>query len=120
MRKADTPNVYKIPANYSDSGKWLGGLIDQRRGMEAALLVLVIGLLEFGIPGMDGVPKVFLMVFTLMPIAVLALAGINGDSLFQFMGYLVRWIGTKRIIIMRRHGRYTRPIQKRKEQYFED
>jgi hypothetical protein len=36
-------NVYAIPANYTDSGKLLGGMIDTRNAVETAILLLAVG-----------------------------------------------------------------------------
>lgn len=36
-------NVYAIPANYTDSGKLLGGMIDTRNAIETVILVLALG-----------------------------------------------------------------------------
>ena len=36
-------NVYAIPANYTDSGKLLGVMIDTRNANETVILVLALG-----------------------------------------------------------------------------
>ena len=34
-------NVYAIPANYTDSGKILGGMLELRNALEAGVLLLL-------------------------------------------------------------------------------
>lgn len=36
-------NVYAIPANYTDSGKLFGGMVDTRNAVEAVLLLSAVG-----------------------------------------------------------------------------
>ena len=42
MEEKEYSNVYAIPANYTDSGKLLGGMIDTRNAIEALLLVFLV------------------------------------------------------------------------------
>ena len=43
MDEREYNNVYAIPANYTDSGKLLGGMIDTRNAIETVILVLALG-----------------------------------------------------------------------------
>ena len=43
MDEKEYSNVYAIPANYTDSGKLLGGMVDTRNAIEAVLLVILVG-----------------------------------------------------------------------------
>ena len=36
-------NIYAIPANYTDSGKILGGMLEPRNAVEAVILVVLLG-----------------------------------------------------------------------------
>ena len=43
MDEKEYSNVYAIPANYTDSGKLLGGMIETRNAIETVLLVAAVG-----------------------------------------------------------------------------
>ena len=94
-------NVYAIPANYTDSGKLLGGMIAPRNAVETVLLVVLFGYLEFLIP-MPGMAKVITMVVTLIPLAMISMMGIDGDSLCQYVGHIFRHLSRRRKIHFRR------------------
>ena len=94
-------NVYAIPANYTDSGKLLGGMITPRNAVETVLLVVLFGYLEFLIP-MPGMAKVITMVVTLIPMGMISMMGIDGDSLCQYIGHIFRHLLRRRKIHFRR------------------
>ena len=43
MEEKEYSNVYAIPANYTDSGKLLGGMVETRNAVEAVALVGLVG-----------------------------------------------------------------------------
>ena len=49
MDEKEYSNVYAIPANYTDSGKLLGGMVDTRNAIEAVLLVILVGSAIMGV-----------------------------------------------------------------------
>ena len=68
MEDKEYSNVYAIPANYTDSGKLFGGMVDTRNAVEAVLLLAVVGAPElFWIP-MSGTIRVVVMTVTLIPL----------------------------------------------------
>lgn len=100
-------NVYAIPANYTDSGKLFGGMVDTRNAVEAVLLLAAVGALElFWIP-MSGTIRVVVMTVTLIPLGVVAVMGVDGGSLFQYIGHILRFWSHRRKLHFRRigHGR---------------
>ena len=54
-------NVYAIPANYTDSGKLLGGMIDTRNAIETVILVLALGYPELILIPMPGTIRIVVM-----------------------------------------------------------
>ena len=55
MENAEFNNVYAIPANYTDSGKLLGGMLETRNAVETVALVILVGYPElflFSMPAM--------------------------------------------------------------------
>ena len=104
MDDKEYSNVYAIPANYTDSGKLFGGMVDTRNAVEAVLLLSAVGAPElFWIP-MSGTIRVVVMTVTL---GVVAVMGVDGGSLFQYIGHILRFWSHRRKLHFRRigHGR---------------
>ena len=43
MSDREIPNLYAIPANYTDSGRLFGGMLEARNTVEAVFLLPLIG-----------------------------------------------------------------------------
>ena len=107
MEEKGFNNIYAIPANYTDSGKLFGGMLEVRNTIEAAALLLMIGYPELMWLPVSGTIKVVLMTITLLPLGVVALMGIAGDSLLQYFGHIVRhWIKRRKVHYRRIGYRY--------------
>ena len=106
-------NVFAIPANYTDSGKILGGMLELRNALEAGFLLILTGYPELMWLPATGTIKIVVMTVTLLPLGVLAVMGIDDDSLFQYLGHVMRFAGSRRKIHMKRVG-YHDPTKKRK------
>ena len=65
-------NVYAIPANYTDSGKLLGGMVETRNAVEAGTLVLLVGYPELMWIPMSATIRIVVMTVTLIPLLVVA------------------------------------------------
>ena len=109
-------NVYAIPANYTDSGKILGGMLELRNALEAGILLLLVGYPELMWLPVAGTIKIVIMTLTLLPLGVLAVMGIDGDSLFQCLGHVLAFAGNSRKIHMRRVGYQYDPKKERKKE----
>ena len=97
-------NVYAIPANFTDSGKLFGGMVEPRNAIEALILILGLGYPELMLIPMPTTVKIVVMVVTLIPLAVLAVMGVDGDSLFQYLGHIFRHFLHRRTLHCRRVG----------------
>lgn len=98
MEEKEFNDIYAIPANYTDSGKILGGMLSPRNAFEALILVLLVGFLEFTLIPVSGTIRIVLMTMTLIPLAIITLMGVDGDSLFQFIGHIVQFLKKKRTL----------------------
>lgn len=108
-------NVYAIPANYTDSGKLLGGMIDTRNAVETAILLVVVGYPELILIPMPGTIRIVVMTVTLLPLAVISVMGVDGGSLFQYIGHIIRFWTHRRKLHFRRIGyRYDQTEVKKK------
>lgn len=92
MEEKEYSNIYAIPANYTDSGKLMGGMVETRCAVEAIFLVGLVGYPElFWIP-MPTTIRIVCMTVTLLPLGVVALMGADGGSLLQYLwNTLVGW-----------------------------
>lgn len=104
LKEEEYDNVYAIPANYTDSGKLFGGMLEVRNAVEAAVLLLGLGYPELVWIPMSGTIRVVVMTVTLLPAAVLCVMGMNGDSLFQYIGHVFRYLAGRRKLHYRRVG----------------
>lgn len=114
MEDREFDNVYSIPANYSDSGKILGGMLEPRNAIEAVILLIVVGYPELMWIPMPSTIRIVVMTVTLIPLAVVAMMGIDGDSLFQYLGHIIHYFFNRRKLTFRRVGYKYDPAQLRK------
>ncbi len=106
MDEKETENIYAIPANYTDSGKILGGMLSLRNVFEALVLVLIFGFIELKLIPMQDTVRIVIMVVTLLPIALVALMGIDGESLFQYIGHVFKFVRHRRRLHFKTIGGY--------------
>ena len=109
MENNEYNNVYAIPANYTDSGKLLGGMLETRNTVESVFLLILVGYPELFWLHMAATMKIVVMVLTLIPLAVVSLMGIDGDSLFQYLGHIIRFFINRRKLHFRRIGYHYDP-----------
>ena len=114
MEDREFDNVYSIPANYTDSGKILGGMLEPRNAIEAVILLIVVGYPELMWIQMPSTIRIVVMTVTLIPLAVVAMMGIDGDSLFQYLGHIIHYFFNRRKLTFRRVGYKYDPAQLRK------
>lgn len=110
----DYISSYAIPANYTDSGKLFNGLIETRNAVETVFLLLLVGYPELFLLPLPGTMRIVVMVVTLLPLGVLGAMGIDGDSLFQFIGHIINYWLKRRKLHMRRIGYHYDPSQLKK------
>ena len=87
---------YVIPADYTDSGKWLGGLLSFRNAVETIILLAGLGYIEGALIPMSGTVRIIVMVLTMLPLGLITMMGIDGDSLFEYVGHIFRFLRRKR------------------------
>ena len=104
MEEKEYNNVYAIPANYTDSGKLLGGMVETRNAVEAVFLIGLVGYPELMWLPVSATIKIVIMTVTLLPLGVVAVMGIDGDSLLQYLGHMIAFWRNKRKLHFRRIG----------------
>ena len=91
-------DIYFIPPNFLTEGRILGGSIRIRNAVEAALLVLAVSLPLVRLPVSVTVKAVLLCLLPL-PLGILGIAGIDGDSLTEFAVNWCRWYFRRRVAL---------------------
>ena len=109
MEEKEYSNVYTIPANYTDSGKLFGGMVDTRNAIETLFLVALVGYPELFLIPMPGTIRIVVMTVTLLPLAVLCVMGVDGGSLFRF------WTNRRKLHFKRIGYRYEQTKNQRKK-----
>ena len=104
MDDKEFANVYAIPANYTDSGKLLGGMLETRNTVETGFMLLIFGYPQLMWMAMPVAAKVVMMTVTLLPLSVIGLMGIGGDSLMQYAAHMVMFFARRRKLHFRRIG----------------
>ena len=119
MEEKEYSNVYAIPANYTDSGKLLGGMVETRNAVEAVALVILVGYPELMWIPMPTTIRIVVMTVTLIPLAVVAFMGIDGDSLLQYLGHIFSFWKNRRVLHFRRIGHKYDPKELKKPEKLE-
>ena len=115
MEEKEFNNTYAIPANYTDSGKIFGGMLEIRNTVETGILLILLGYPELMLIPMSGTIRIVVMTVTLLPLSVLSLMGLDGDSLFQYLGHMVLYFARRRKLQFRRVGFPYEPKRQRKK-----
>ena len=104
MDDKEINNVFAIPANYTDSGKLMGGMLETRNTIETGFLLVLAGYPELVWMSIPVMAKVIVMTVTLLPLGVIGLMGIGGDSLVQYAARVALFISRRRQLHLRRIG----------------
>lgn len=115
LEEKEISNIYAIPANYTDSGKLLGGMVEPRNAVETGFLLFLVGAPELLWIPMFGTLRVVVMTVTLLPLGVVSLMGVDGGSLFQYLGHILRFWTHRRKLHFRRVSSYGKEKRKTKK-----
>ena len=115
MEEKEISNIYAIPANYTDSGKLLGGMVEPRNAVETGFLLCLVGAPELLWIPMSGTLWVVVMTVTLLPLGVVSLMGVDSGSLFQYLGHILRFWTHRRKLHFRRVSSYGKEKRKAKK-----
>lgn len=93
MPQKERADIYTIPPNFAKEGTILSGRVETRNAIEAAVLVFfllqALLSLDWGTRA-----KIYAGVIIIIPVAIFAVIGVQGESLtsfvFQFFRYLVK------------------------------
>jgi len=97
-KQHETRDIYVIPPNYTEAGAILGGMLKLRNAVEAGILALAVGLPVFSISGLSLTTRIIIICLTALPLAMIALIGISGESLSSFAVIFYKYLKNKRIV----------------------
>lgn len=96
MEEKEQENIYSVPANYTDSGKILGGILSVRNVIEAIILVALLAFAEVKLLPLEDTVRIVVMIVTLLPLGIVSLMGIDGDSMLQYLGHITHFLFRRR------------------------
>lgn len=96
MEDTEHETLYAIPTNYTDSGKLFGGMIETRNAVETLIIAVAIGYPELMFINMPGTVRAVVMTLTVLPPSIIALMGIDGYSLMQYLWHIIVYLKRQR------------------------
>ena len=90
-------DVYVIPPNFIEGGTLLGGMFKTRNVIEAGVLGLLVGLPVLNL-GISITTRVIILCLTALPLVLVALIGISGNSLSTFILQFFRFLRNRRVL----------------------
>ena len=98
MSKPNEYDTYIIPPNFIEGGTFFGGLLKLRNTAEALVIVLAIGIPVFSVSALTLTAKIIILCLTALPLGIIALVGINGESLSSFIFLVLKYLHNRRVI----------------------
>lgn len=97
MSEENRIDIYTIPPNFAEEGTLLSGRVKTRNALETAFILagLVPLILSLHVPGKT---KIYIGMVVLVPVVILAVMGVQGESLFAFIASFIRYVKRRRIL----------------------
>ena len=112
MSGKEKVDIYTIPPNFAESGKWFSGRIDAGNAVEAAILSLFLVKLLLELP-IDGEMKIYAGVIFILPVTIFAVIGVQGERLTLFLFHVLCFL-KKRRVLEKPSGKYQLERRKRR------
>lgn len=133
--KHEIHDSYIIPPNFIESGTFFGGMFKVRNTLEAGALALAVGFPVFHLP-FQLTTRIIIFCLTALPLFLLAIIGIAGESLSSFILNFFWFLLNRRVLrrrdqadveterapVHRKSGKHKRPRRprQRKESFDEE
>ena len=98
MSNKNDHDIYIIPPNFIETGTFFGGMFRARNVIEAGILAFAIGAPVFVILPFGLTTRIIALCLTALPVALVALIGISGESLSQFLVTFLKYLRNRRIV----------------------
>lgn len=120
MAQKEKVDVYTIPPNFAKEGTLLSGRVEARNAVEAAILVFflfqILMMLNLSVKS-----KIYAGTIVILPVAIFAVIGIQGESLTSFLFQLFSFVIKRRVLTVPsgqyRLKRNRKMIKYQKKQY---
>lgn len=90
-------DTYTIPPNFIEGGTLFGGTLKLRNSLEAGAFLLAVGLPVLRLP-LSLTTRVILLCLTALPLSLIALIGVSGESLSSFIFSFFRFLKKRRVV----------------------
>ena len=97
MKTKSETDIYIIPPNFIEGSTFMGGMFKARNAIEAGVLALMVGIPVFHL-GIPLASRIIIICLTSLPLALLALIGINGESLTSFAMIFLLYLKNRRLV----------------------
>ena len=98
MDNQNDHDIYVIPPNFVDTGTFFGGMFKARNVIEAGILAAGTGGPVFLFLPAGLTVRIIVLCLTSLPLALVALIGISGESLSSFLLIFLRYVKNRRIV----------------------
>ena len=98
MSNKNDHDIYIIPPNFIETGTFFGGMFRARNVIEAGVLAFAIGAPVFVFLPFGLTTRIIALCLTALPVALVALIGISGESLSQFLVTFLKYLRNRRIV----------------------
>ena len=98
MSNKNDHDTYIIPPNFIETGTFFGGMFRARNVIEAGILVFAIGAPVFLFLPFGLTTRIIILCLTALPVGLVALIGISGESLSQFLVIFLKYLRNRRIV----------------------
>ena len=98
MSNKNDHDTYIIPPNFIETGTFFGGMFRARNVIEAGILVFAIGAPVFLFLPFGLTTRIIILCLTALPVGLVALIGISGESLSQFLVIFLKHLRNRRVV----------------------
>ena len=95
--KNEERDIYVIPPNFMEGGTLLGGMFKTRNAIEAGILGALVGVPVMNL-GLSLTTRIIILCLTALPLVLVALIGIAGNSLSEFALLFFTFLKNRRIL----------------------
>ena len=95
--------VYYIPTNYTESGKFIYGMVAGRNLLEMLIVGIPLSLILYGaLAEVSSVIRLLVLIIVVLPVCIFFAAGIDDGSVFQYLTRIFRYVFSKKNYHMER------------------
>lgn len=97
MEQEDRIEIYTMPPNFAEEGTLFSGRIKTKNAVETGVLLFVLVPILLSLDTTARV-KMYLAMIVLVPVVILSVIGVQGESLFAFIGSFFRYVRRRRYL----------------------